>query len=188
MRADARKNIAAILDAATECLARDPEASIAAIAEAAGVGRVTLYGHFATRAALIAAVAERAMDRATRDLAAVDPEGDPWETLDLLIDAGWSLTRTHGALVVAAEKTLPPSAITMLHVEPMRLAQRVFDRGRRTGDFATALPEPWLATTLHALTHAAANALHNGEITADEGLQLIKDTMAGILRSAPERG
>ena len=41
-RADARRNIAAILDAATDCLARDPEMSIAGIAAAAGVGRITL--------------------------------------------------------------------------------------------------------------------------------------------------
>ena len=47
-RADARRNIAAILDAATDCLARDPEMSIADIAAAAGVGRITLYGHFKT--------------------------------------------------------------------------------------------------------------------------------------------
>ena len=55
-RADALKNIAAILDAATAALARDPDASINDIAQAAGVGRVTLYGHFGSRAALLSAV------------------------------------------------------------------------------------------------------------------------------------
>ena len=58
-RADARRNIAAILDAATECLAHDPEMSIADIAAAAGVGRITLYGHFRTRADLVDAVLVR---------------------------------------------------------------------------------------------------------------------------------
>ncbi|MGH3403828.1 MAG: hypothetical protein ACRDRJ_15215 [Streptosporangiaceae bacterium] len=42
-RADARRNIAAILEAALDCLARDPQASIADIAAGAGVGRITLY-------------------------------------------------------------------------------------------------------------------------------------------------
>jgi TetR/AcrR family transcriptional regulator, mexCD-oprJ operon repressor len=32
-----------------ECLASDPQASIADIAQAADLGRVTLYGHFASR-------------------------------------------------------------------------------------------------------------------------------------------
>jgi AcrR family transcriptional regulator len=45
-RADARRNVEAILDAAQHCLSHDPQATIAHIAHAAGVGRVTLYGHF----------------------------------------------------------------------------------------------------------------------------------------------
>jgi AcrR family transcriptional regulator len=52
-RADARRNIAAILDAAVASLADNPDASMAEIAARAGVGRVTLYGHFKTRAELI---------------------------------------------------------------------------------------------------------------------------------------
>src|SRR5436190_340790 len=76
-RADARKNIAAILDAATTSLARDPDASINDIAQAAGVGRVTLYGHFESRAVLVAAVVERAMGSTDRDLASVDVTGEP---------------------------------------------------------------------------------------------------------------
>ena len=45
-RADARRNIAKILDAAVARLSEDPAASVGSVAEAAGVGRVTLYGHF----------------------------------------------------------------------------------------------------------------------------------------------
>jgi hypothetical protein len=41
-RADARRNVEAILDAAERCLARDPDASMAEIAAEAGLG-----GHFA---------------------------------------------------------------------------------------------------------------------------------------------
>lgn len=52
-RADARRNTASILDAAVLCLTRNPDASVAEIAKAASVGRVTLYGHFKTRAELV---------------------------------------------------------------------------------------------------------------------------------------
>ena len=87
-RADARRNIAAILDAATQCLARDPDMSIAGIAAAAGVGRITLYGHFKTRANLVDAVLVRTVQRADAILDATDTSGDPAEAL-----AGWSRRR-----------------------------------------------------------------------------------------------
>jgi TetR/AcrR family transcriptional regulator, mexCD-oprJ operon repressor len=48
-RAEARRNVVGILDAASPCLARDPSASLADIAREAGVGGVTLYGHFDSR-------------------------------------------------------------------------------------------------------------------------------------------
>jgi AcrR family transcriptional regulator len=76
-RADARRNIAAILDAATDCLARDPEMSIADIAAAAGVGRITLYGHFKTRAELVDAVLVRTIKHADAILDATDTVHDP---------------------------------------------------------------------------------------------------------------
>ena len=76
-RADARRNVAAILDAATECLARDPDTSIAGIAAAAGVGRITLYGHFKTRADLVDAVLVRTVRQCDAILDATDTPGDP---------------------------------------------------------------------------------------------------------------
>ena len=52
LRADARRNIQLILDAAEACLTRDADASMSDIATEAGLGRVTIYGHFASRQVL----------------------------------------------------------------------------------------------------------------------------------------
>src|SRR5215475_2016708 len=86
-RADARRNVAAILDAATDCLARDPEVSIADIAAAAGVGRITLYGHFKNRAELVEAVMGRSVEHADGIRGVVTPAGDPREELARLVAA-----------------------------------------------------------------------------------------------------
>ena len=71
-RADAQRNIAAILTAAAECLGRDPSASTSEIAKAAGVGRVTLYGHFPSRAELVDAVFVQAIATGEETLGQVD--------------------------------------------------------------------------------------------------------------------
>lgn len=79
MRADARANRAAILDAARELYAlRGPEVPFSAIAERAGVGTGTLYRHFPTQQDLamgivgwladrVDAVCERWVDPMTAD-------------------------------------------------------------------------------------------------------------------------
>ncbi|MET9062899.1 helix-turn-helix domain-containing protein [Streptomyces antibioticus] len=50
-----------ILDAARGTLSADPDTTVEDIARAAGVARRTLYGHFATRDALLAALADDAV-------------------------------------------------------------------------------------------------------------------------------
>ena len=85
-RADAQRNITAILTAAAECLSRDPAVSTSEIAKAAGVGRVTLYGHFPSRAELVDAVFVQAIATGEETLGQVDLTGDPREALTRLID------------------------------------------------------------------------------------------------------
>lgn len=62
MRADAARNLDAVLQTGARLLARDPGTSIAAIAAASGVDRRTVYRRFKTREALMAAVHAAKLD------------------------------------------------------------------------------------------------------------------------------
>ncbi len=110
-RADARRNIASIIDAAISCLAHDPDASVGDIARAAGVGRVTLYGHFNGRAELIDAVLTRTLAEADATLDAVDTTGDPREALTRLVGASWRIVHQFRSVLHAAQRELPPERI-----------------------------------------------------------------------------
>src|ERR1700722_9666399 len=67
-----------LLDVAAEVLVADPAASLAEVAEAAGIGRTTLHKHYATRDDLLRAVGHRAIDLWEHAITAVtDPAPRP---------------------------------------------------------------------------------------------------------------
>ena len=64
LRADARRNVERLLEAARVAIARDgPDASLDDIARDAGVGSGTLYRHFPTRVDLLEAVYREEVER-----------------------------------------------------------------------------------------------------------------------------
>jgi len=176
-RADARRNVAAILDAATEGLARDPEMSIAGIAAAAGVGRITLYGHFGTRAELVDAVVARAVEHADAILDATDTGGDPADALARLVAASWRLVHQFRNILLAAQRELPAERIRGIHDPILRRVQSLIERGQRAGTFRTDLPQHWLTTTAFSLMHAAAEDAAAGRLNADDAAGLITATL-----------
>jgi AcrR family transcriptional regulator len=176
-RADARRNVAAILDAATDCLARDPETSIADIAAAAGVGRITLYGHFKTRADLVDAVLVRTITRADAILQATDTGGDPRDALARLVAASWQIVHQFRNILLAAQRELPAERIRGVHDPILRRVQSLISRGQRAGTFRADLPEQWLITTAFSLMHAVAEEAAAGRVTADAAAGLITATL-----------
>jgi AcrR family transcriptional regulator len=178
-RADARRNVAAILDAATDCLARDPEVSTADIAAAAGVGRITLYGHFKNRAELVDAVMGRAIEHADAILAAIDTAGDPREELARLVAASWQIVHRFRNILLAAHRELPSERIRGIHDPVLRQVQDLIERGQRTGAFRSDMPMHWLTTTSFSLMHAAAEDVAAGRLDASDAPRLITATLLG---------
>jgi TetR/AcrR family transcriptional regulator, mexCD-oprJ operon repressor len=178
-RADARRNVAAILDAATDCLARDPEVSIAGIAAAAGVGRITLY------AELIDAVLVRTIAHADAILDATDTGGDPSDALARLVAASWQIVHEFRNILLAAQRELPAERIRGVHDPILRRVQAVIGRGRRAGAFRGDLPAQWLITTAFSLMHAAAEDTAAGRINAGDAAGLITATLLAAFAPQP---
>jgi AcrR family transcriptional regulator len=68
MRADAARNLDAVLHTGAHLLAQDPATSIATIAAKAGVDRRTVYRRFSTREALLSAVYKAKLDASEKVL------------------------------------------------------------------------------------------------------------------------
>ncbi|NDU73800.1 TetR family transcriptional regulator [Actinomadura sp. DSM 109109] len=180
-RADAERNIARIVSAARECLGRDPAASIDDIAKAAGVGRMTLYGHFRNRAELVEAAMADALRAGEEVLAGVDLSGDPAEALARLVESSWSLVAESRALLVAAQETLPAGRIRELHAGPAERVEAIILRGREEGVFRTDLPIAWMVNVVQYVLHGAAEETRAGRLDAEETGRVVTATVRSIL-------
>jgi TetR/AcrR family transcriptional regulator, mexCD-oprJ operon repressor len=176
-RADARRNIAAILDAATACLIRDPQVSTSAIARAAGVGRVTLYGHFPSRAELVDAVFARVIRDADMAFDGLDLSGDARAALARLVASSWRIVAAHRSVLIAAEQELPAERIRSLHDRPMERVRALVERGRRDGVFRRDLPVAWLVAIFYTVLHGAADEIEAGRLAADDAAGAIIATL-----------
>jgi TetR/AcrR family transcriptional regulator, mexCD-oprJ operon repressor len=181
-RADARRNVEKILEAAVATLSRNPEASVSEIAQAAGVGRVTLYGHFGSREALIEAALTRVLDEGDQVLEVLDLSGDPREALRTLIESGWLLTARAGAVLEAARKTLPPGRIQELHFKAAQRVEDLIRRGQSEGVFRADLPASWLTSAMHHVMKGAAVEVSMGRLDSADAPRFISEIVLAGLR------
>ncbi|MFD1934237.1 MULTISPECIES: TetR/AcrR family transcriptional regulator [Nonomuraea] len=181
-RADAERNIAAILATAARLLGADPGVSVAEIAKEAGVGRVTLYGHFPSRESLVDAVLRDAVDHAELALSGLDLEGvPPAQAMERLISSSWEILDRHSRLFVAADRALPAERIRERHGKPLARVEQLIARGMDEGAFRTDLPLSWLVSTFFGLLHSAAGEIEAGRLPRAQAADVLTRTLRSVL-------
>ncbi|MFC5501323.1 TetR/AcrR family transcriptional regulator [Lysinimonas soli] len=165
IRGDAARNRDAILDAALEGLADDPRTSMTDIAARAGLGRVTLYGHFSSRDELIEAAMIRTIERSEAELATADLSGDPVEALKRLVDRSWRIVHNFHVLLGVAETALSNDQIREHHGKPLTRVQQLIERGQSEGRMRPDVTAEWLTACVMAILHEAAAQVRAGRMT-----------------------
>jgi AcrR family transcriptional regulator len=182
-RADAERNIATILDTARDLFAERANPSMSEVARAAGLGRVTLYAHFASREVLVEAVIERAISEADQALTALQLDTEPPDTaLAMIIQSAWPILDRHRRLRAAAMAVLGPERLRRHHDRAFHHIESVIYRGQDDGVFRTDLSRDWLVTSFYAVLHAAADEVDAGRLTAARAPEVILATVLPILR------
>jgi AcrR family transcriptional regulator len=181
-RADARRSIERILDAAVEELSQG-SASMGAVAARAGVARATLYAHFPTRETLIEAVTERAIADCLETICAAEPDrGDPTEALARVLSAAWrALGRYHGLVAITTSR-LDHASQHALHEPVLGVLRALVERGQKSGAFNPDVPTDWLLTVLLELVHTASRELTAGRLSAKKAEQALLTTALGAAR------
>jgi AcrR family transcriptional regulator len=186
LRADAERSIARILDAALDALARDPEASMSEIARRAGVVRATIYVHFPTREALIAAVTERAVADVIGVVEAAEPDtGDATAALRRVTAAAWGALGRYHALV-AINVRRHHTELRAQHDPLLTRLEPLVERGQREGAFRADVPAAWHLSMLMALMHAASGELQAGRLRPEQVETALVETVLGAVRAAPD--
>jgi AcrR family transcriptional regulator len=180
-RADAERNIARIVAATRQLLGSNPDASTDEIARAAGVGRMTLYGHFRTRADLVEAAFADALSDGERVLEGIDVTGHPLEALRAILQSSWGLVAESSGLQEAADGVVSVERLRELHGDPAARVEELIRRGRTEGVFRSDLPMSWLVSAVHYLLHGAAADVRAGRLDASDASDVVVATIESVL-------
>jgi AcrR family transcriptional regulator len=168
-RRAARTTRTRILEAARRELGRDPDSSLADIAEAAGVARRTVYAHFAGRSALVEGLAADAAAAIRLAIAAASrPTPDAAHALARFVLALWPVGDRYRTLIGLARRDLGPDGVGELLSPARDMAAGILAAGQQQGAFHTAVPPGPLSRALEAHLLALLESV-NSEVWVDDG-------------------
>jgi AcrR family transcriptional regulator len=186
-RSDADRSVQAILEAALEALASDPEASMAAIARCAGVVRATIYVHFPTRESLLDAVMEHAVGQVAQATSNAEPtRGKPEEALERVLRATWQQLSQFHALLAINTARLSAKELHRRHLPVTSQFAPLVERGQKTGVFRRDVPVSWHLAVLRAIVHSASTELQSGRLSEAEVEQTVITTVLAAM-AGPKR-
>lgn len=162
-RADAQRNRTAILEAAARLFETSESASIADVADAAGLTRTTVYRHFPDRDALVDALLVHVATATVPTLLSEIERAPLRDALAVLAQGVVTLAHQHRYLVAATAHRFEEAARTAVDGEPVvRLLRRHADQ------LVPGVDVDWLARCVRTLClTAVADTRPRAQVAAD---------------------
>jgi AcrR family transcriptional regulator len=173
-----------IMAAAIQRLNRVPTASMAELAEAAGISRATLHRHFSSREELLIELGDRSLDAWEHTLeeagvAAAAASGDPEHirrTLADLLDRHLVYAEEHGfalsehALAVDPRLARRADELEEREIELLTAAQRA-------GVVRADLPVRWMSSVMYGLLVAGRQSILRGDVARRDLHRVVMETL-----------
>lgn len=186
-RTDAERNRETILDHAARLLVDDPTVGMSEIATAAGVGRATLYRHFATREELVEAIGDRALEETDRAIDASRlEEGTAVEAFRRLITALFEVGDRY--IFLLRQSTSNAQAEEGITGAMDRIGTRLvsfFERGQANGEFSKTLPATWMTAMTGLVIVAVAHSVMTGRLAAEQSVDVATETLLNGFTGRP---
>lgn len=164
-----------VLRAVARLLTHRPQASMADIAEAAGISRATLHRLVQDRQTLFAATAELSRERASAMLDAADlGRGTATEALTRLVHEAADIADLLGFLVNEPRAWQEDDE---LDEELDRSLTALFLRGQEAGEFRVDQQAKWMTDALISLLGGAAWSVSAGRLAAGDLGRVVLDTL-----------
>lgn len=165
-----------LLEVVAEVLVARPAASLADVAEAAGISRTTLHNQYATRDDLVRAAGvwatemwEQAIDRVADQ---PGTEAGLRELLAAMIDSA-----PHLGFLWRNPAFDEDEELTQRYIAVERRCLAVMDRARSGGTLAASTPNWWLLQTMYGLVYTAWESVENGKLAPLDAPDLVLRTL-----------
>ena len=178
LRADSERTMRAILDAANEVLATNPGATLQQIADAAGVARTTVHRRFASREALLDALAQDMLEQMEAVIDEARPDTAPPLVALHELSAGYIRVKGRFRLSAAHPSDVHEDVIERIKAKNLALFRRLAD----TGTIAPDTDIDWAIRVYFALLHEAIERRAETGNEPDTLAAMVTSTLVGGLR------
>ncbi|MBZ4019424.1 TetR/AcrR family transcriptional regulator [Streptomyces purpurogeneiscleroticus] len=176
LRADAERTVRTILEVAERVLSEDPAASLAQIAAAAGVARTTVHRRFASREALIDAMAVHAFRQVEEAIDVGRPDTAPPLVALHQITANVIQAKSSWRYTVGQPQLRDPEAVAA-HERIFAKCHLLLGRAQQAGLLSPEADLDWTRRVYHALIEQAIQVQASASTDPDALAASVVDTL-----------